>query len=136
MYKELRKANGDVFCEVRRTPDNSFVATNWIGLQSLETVMIGGKQTLAMLQEKSCKGFLNSNRELVGPWEIAVNWLIQKWVPQAKAHGVRYYAYVQGPGIYGRRSFNAFYELAKHELEIKVFSEESEAEAWLREKAR
>lgn len=133
--KELRKANGDVFFEVRRMPDNSFISTNWIGLQSLETIMMGGKQTLAMLREKPCGGLLNINRELVGPWEVAVNWLVQRWVPQAKAHGLRYYAYVLGPGIYGRRSFNAFYELAKSELEIEVFTEETEAKAWLQEKA-
>ncbi|MBD1395783.1 hypothetical protein H9Q13_01280 [Pontibacter sp. JH31] len=133
--KELQKANGDIFLEIRRMSDNSFIATNWIGLQSLETVMMGSTQILTMLRERPCKGFLHGNHELIGPWEIAVNWLVQKWMPQAKAGGIRYYAYVQGPGIYGQRSFDAFYELVKNEFEVKVFTEEEDAKEWLQEKS-
>lgn len=130
--KDLKKANGDVFFEVRRMPDNSFLYVNWIGIQSLETMMMGSRQLLAMLQEKSCQGLLNSNRELIGPWEVAVNWLVNKWAPQAKALGIRHYAHVLSPGIYGQRSFESLYPSLKVYFHTISFNDESTAEEWLR----
>jgi len=130
-YKELKKANGDVFFEARRTPDNSYISVNWVGIQSLETVVMGGNHILAMLREKPCQGLLNSNRELIGSWDAAVNWLAYKWAPQAKALGLRYNAHVISPGIYGQRSFDLFYKTLKKEFKIKSFSDEETAEAWL-----
>jgi hypothetical protein len=130
-YKELKKANGDVFFEARRKPDNSYIAINWIGLQSLETVMLGCNQILAMLREKPCPRLLNSNRELVGPWEVAVSWLVYKWAPQANALGLRYFAHVLSPGVFGQRSFRSFQDMLKGELRVKGFEEEQKAEDWL-----
>ncbi|SIQ63115.1 hypothetical protein SAMN05421545_0807 [Pontibacter lucknowensis] len=133
-YKELKKANGDVFLEVRRMPDNGFIAMNWIGIQSLETVVMGGNLVLSMMRQKSSPGILNSNRELIGPWEAAVNWLAFKWAPQAKSLGLRYFAHVLSPGIYGQRSFKALFPNLREVLDVKSFDAEEGAEEWLRMK--
>ncbi|WP_139237135.1 hypothetical protein [Pontibacter akesuensis] len=130
-HKELKKANGDVFFEVRRTTDNSFISMNWVGIQSLETIVMGCNQVLTMLREKPCPRLLNSNRELIGPWEVAVNWLAYKWAPQAKSLGLRYYAHVLSPGIYGQRSFQSLYPALQSQLNIEVFEDEKKAEQWL-----
>lgn len=134
-HKELKKANGDVFFDVRRAADNSFIAMSWIGIQSLETIVMGCNQVLAMLREKPCPKLLSSNRELIGPWEVAVSWLAYKWAPQAKSLGLRYYAHVLSPGIYGQRSFQSLYPALQLQLNIEVFEDEKEAEEWLLLKA-
>ena len=131
-YKELKKANGDVFLEIRRRPADGFIAMNWIGIQSLETIVMGGNQILSMLRQQPCQAILNSNRELIGPWETAVSWLTFKWAPQAKGLGVRYFAHVSSPGIYGRRSFDALYPSLKEMMAVKSFEDEKSAEEWLR----
>jgi hypothetical protein len=131
---ELKKANGDVFLEARRMPDNSFILANWIGIQTLETIVMGGNQILALLRERSCPGFLNSNKEVIGPWEIAVNWLALKWTPKARLLGLRYFAHVLSPGIYGQRSFQALYPKIAGQLEVKTFADEKEAHLWLHAK--
>ncbi|PRY11354.1 hypothetical protein CLV24_111149 [Pontibacter ummariensis] len=133
-YKELKKADGYPFFEASRRPDNSFIAVNWIGTQSLETVVMGGNHILAMLREKPCQGLLNSNRELIGPWDAAVSWLSYKWVPQAKELGLRYYAHVLSPGIYGQRSFAMFQESLKSHFSMRPFNDEKRAEEWLQMK--
>lgn len=130
-YKEFKKAKGFTYFEARRMPGNAFIAVNWIGIQSLETVVMGGNHVLTMLREKPCVGLLNSNRELIGPWDVAVNWLAYKWVPEAKALGLRYYAHVLSPGIYGQRSFDLFYPTLEKEFETEAFEEEKSAEEWL-----
>ncbi|WP_276499581.1 hypothetical protein [Pontibacter litorisediminis] len=128
---KLKKGNGDVFFEASRSPGNVYIFVNWIGIQSLETVMMGNNQILAMLREKPCKGLLNSNRELIGPWDVAVNWLAYRWAPQAKALGLQHLAHVLSPGIYGQRSFKALYPNIKEQLDVKSFEDEKAAEAWL-----
>lgn len=127
----LKKAEGFTFFEAWRTPDNSFIAVNWIGVQSLETVVMGKNHVLAMLREKPSPGLLNSNRELIGPWDEAVSWLTHKWAPQAKTLGLRYYAHVLSPGIYGRRSFELFAASLESSLKLAAFDEEGSAKAWL-----
>ncbi|WP_299826254.1 hypothetical protein [uncultured Pontibacter sp.] len=133
-HKSLKKANGDVFFEVRRSSDNAFIIANWVGIQSLETIVMGGNHILAMLRERPCQGLLNSNRELIGPWEVAVNWLAYKWAPQAKTIGLRYYAHVLSPGIYGKRSFDAVYPSLKSNFNAHAFESEDAAEVWLQSK--
>jgi hypothetical protein len=135
-HKELMKGNGDVFFEARRSPDNAFVFVNWIGIQSIETIIMGNNQILALLREKPCKGLLNSNRELIGPWEAAVAWLAYKWAPQAKALGLCHIAHVLSPGIYGQRSFNSLSPLLEELLDLRSFEDEDTAERWLLVKAK
>lgn len=130
-YKELKKANGDVFLEVRQLPGDGFIALNWIGIQSLETIMMGGNLALSMLRRRPCQGILNSNRELIGPWEVATNWVVFKWAPQLKSLGLRYFAHVLSPGIYGQRSFIAVYPSLKEAFQVQQFEDEAGATAWL-----
>ncbi|MGV3502938.1 MAG: hypothetical protein ACO1O1_04475 [Adhaeribacter sp.] len=131
---ELRKGNGDVFLEARRMPDNSFIMVSWIGIQSMETVVMGGNNILALLQERPCPGMLNSNKELIGPWEEAVNWLAFKWAPKAKAAGLQYLAHVLSPGVYGQKSFEALYPKLASYLQVETFQDERSAQAWLQAK--
>lgn len=131
--KELKKASGDVCFEVSRTPDTDYICVNWVGIQSLETMVMGGNHVLLMLKKESCKGILNSNRELIGPWEVAINWLVQKWAPEASALGLVYYAHVLSPGIYGRRSFELMHHSLSKYFEVQTFENETEAETWLKQ---
>lgn len=130
--RELQKANGDVFCEIRRSPDNAFIYVNWIGIQSLETIVMGCNQVLHLLKEKPCAAILNNNREVVGPWEIAISWLSNKWVPQVKALGVRYFAHVLSYGVFGKRSFEKLKPELKLHFKVKSFDDEAMAEEWIR----
>ena len=129
--KLLKKANGDVFLELERKPDNAFLVANWIGIQTLETIVMGSNQILSMLKERPCPGLLNSNRELIGPWEAAVNWLSYKWAPQAQISGLKYFAHVLSPGIYGQRSFQAFYPNLKKYFIVKAAEDEEIVEEWI-----
>lgn len=130
--KDLRKANGDVFCEIKRSADNSFIYVNWIGIQSIETMVMGWNQVLIMLRKKPCSAILNSNREMIGPWEAAVSWLANKWAPQAKALGVTYFAHVLSHGIFGKRSFEKLKPEFEKIFKMRFFEDEDLAEKWIR----
>jgi hypothetical protein len=130
--KELRKANGDLFFEATRMADNSFILVNWIGIQSIETIMMGANQLLAMLRQQSCVSILNSNKELIGPWEDGALFMGSRWAGQARILGVLNFAHVIAPGIYGQRSFEKFQQLAKNNLHIETFKTDEEAAVWLK----
>ncbi|MDQ4140295.1 MAG: hypothetical protein M3142_07195 [Bacteroidota bacterium] len=129
--KELRKTNGDLFFEVERKPANSYILANWIGIQSLESIMMGTNLVLSMLRREPCSAILNSNKELIGPWDEGALYMGNKWVMDVNTLGVIHYAHVLAPGIYGQRSFEKFFRLAQPYLQIEVFNTDKEAEAWL-----
>lgn len=129
--KELRKANGDVFFEAERKAGSSFIFVNWIGIQTLETIMMGANLLLTMLRQNPCAAILNSNQELIGPWNDGALFLGSKWAPQAKRLGLVYFAHVLAHGIYGKSSFQLFQQFGQQHLQIETFDTDAEAEAWL-----
>ena len=129
--KELKKGNGDLFFEAERKGGNSYILVNWIGIQSLESMMMVANQLLTMLRQQPCPGILNSNKELIGPWDDGALFLGTKWARQAKILGVLHFAQVLAPGIYGQRSFQQFYQFAQQHFQIETFATDAEAEAWL-----
>src|SRR5690606_5386148 len=126
-------ANGDVFFEAQRQADNSYILVNWIGIQSLETIMMGAGQLSAMLRHRPCEAILNSNRELIGPWDDGALFLGRKWAAEARIFGVKQFAQVMAPGIFGKRSFEKFDQTGQHHLTIRSFETEQEAKTWLAE---
>ena len=129
--KELRKSNGDLFFEVERKGKNDYILVNWVGIQSVETIMLGANVLLNMLRQNTCAYLLNSNKELIGPWDDGALFLGNRWAIQARNLGLLYFAQVLSPGIYGQRSFTQFEAAARDHFQIKTFNSEIEAASWL-----
>ncbi len=129
--KELKKSNGDLFFEVERKGKNDYILVNWVGIQSIETIMMGANVLLNMLRQNTCTALLNSNKELIGPWDDGALFLGNRWAIQARNLGLLYFAHVLSPGIYGQRSFAQFEAPAQHHFQIKTFNSEIEAASWL-----
>lgn len=128
---ELKKANGDVFLLAERLPDNAYIYAHWIGRQNLQTVVQGGNLYIKMLEEKPCPKLLNSHAELIGPWDIANDWIVEEWTPKIRQLGLRYFAQVMAPGVYGQMSFQQLHQRIDDEFEIKMFDTEAAAREWL-----
>jgi hypothetical protein len=129
--KELKKANGDLFFEAKRQAGNAYIQVNWIGIQTLETIMMGANQLLTLLRQQPCPAILNSNNELIGPWDDGAFYMGSKWAVQARILGVLHFAQVLAPGIYGQRSFQVFQQFAQQHFQIETFATNADAEAWL-----
>ncbi|SIT93441.1 hypothetical protein [Pontibacter indicus] len=129
--QKLTKANGDIFLEYTRMPDNAYIYAHWIGRQYLDTVQKGGAAYLDLMREKPCPKLLNSHEELVGPWDIATDWISNEWMPLAISLGLRYMPQVLAKGVYGQMSFHQLHQRIGDMLEIKMFETEAEAREWL-----
>jgi hypothetical protein len=129
---ELRKVFGDVYFKAGRMPDNAFIYAQWFGVQSVETVMDGGYKVLEMMQDKSCARLLNSNKNVIGSWDMALAWAENEWAPQMRAAGLKYLAQVIPSSIYATITIENLIQRIDEEFEIRTFAEEEEAELWLR----
>ncbi len=128
---ELKKPNGDVFLIAERMPDNLYIHAQWIGIQTLDTVMQGGSHYIKMLQEQPCSRLLNNHKELIGPWEVANDWIVSFWTPKVMELGLQYMSQVLAPGIYGKMSFHHLHQHIGDKFQIKMFEDVPPALDWL-----
>ncbi|MFB9864771.1 hypothetical protein [Rufibacter immobilis] len=128
---ELKKPNGDVFLVAERAADNSYIHAQWVGIQSLDTVMEGGTFYIEMLKQQPCPRLLNDHKELIGPWDIANNWIVQFWTPKVMELGLQYMGQVLAPGIYGKMSFHQLHQRISDQFQIKMFEDVPTAMDWL-----
>ncbi|WP_026463898.1 hypothetical protein [Adhaeribacter aquaticus] len=128
---ELKKPNGDVYLQIERMSDNEYILAHWVGRQTLETVKEGGSYYAKMMEKLPCEKLLNSHEELIGPWDVANDWITQEWTPKVRALGLHYLAQVLAPGIYGQMSFHQLHERIDNHFEIYLFNDERSAKEWL-----
>lgn len=128
---ELRKVFGDVFFTARRIERGSILYAQWYGVQSVETVKEGACKLLEMIKEIPCNKLLNCNKNVVGSWDMALDWVENIWTPQMKAAGLRYVAQVFPTSIYATMSIESLIQRIDKEFEIRIFEHFEEAETWL-----
>jgi hypothetical protein len=108
-----------------------WVYANWKGYQTFGGVVAGANTVLEVLQQHACPYLLNDNRLVLGPWDHAVQWIAQDWAPRAIASGVTHFAHVVPPASLAAESARAMHLGVSGELEIRLFEDVGEAEAWL-----
>ena len=127
----LEKVYGDVFFTARRVGNNSYLYAQWQGVQSVETVKEGGYKMLEMIKEKPCAKLLNSNRNVIGSWDMALDWAENEWAPQMRAAGLRYLAQVVPASIFAMITIENLVRHICGEFEIRMFENDEDAQAWL-----
>lgn len=128
---ELKKVFGDVFVRIKIMPNNAFIYADWQGVQSVETVMQGGYKLIDMVKESGCTKLLNSNKKVIGSWDMALEWAQNVWTPEIKAAGLKYLAQVVPSSIYATISIENLIQRIGNEFEIRTFEDDATAAAWL-----
>ncbi|MHC2992911.1 hypothetical protein OB13_15480, partial [Pontibacter sp. HJ8] len=119
------------FFTARRRGGNSYIFAQWFGVQSVETVQEGGYKLLEMMHEKPTSKLLNSNKQVVGSWDMALEWAENVWAPQMRAAGLKYLAQVIPSSIFATLTIENLMQKIDGEFEIRTFDEEIDAAAWL-----
>ncbi|MBC6991052.1 hypothetical protein [Hymenobacter sp. BT491] len=123
MKTDFRRPDGYVYLSVERNREHNWVHAQWSGRQTLETIMAGGMTYVEMLQQEPCPKLLNDHRELVGRFTEANDWIAQVWTPLIIGAGLRYFAQVLAPGIYGQLSMQELHQRIGDQFEIKLFED-------------
>ena len=122
-----------VFLTIEFDAANQWIYNNWIGVLPTEKVIQGCQATLDFLRDKPCPHMLNDNREVIGSWNSANDWIAQNWMPQALAMGLKRFAHVVSPGIFGQASAAEMITRVGKQFEMRLFQDIELAKNWLRE---
>ncbi|MBT2557624.1 STAS/SEC14 domain-containing protein [Hymenobacter sp. ISL-91] len=136
MMQELTNGFGKVYLTIAYEPANEWVYNNWVGYQTYAGIVAGANACLAPLLAHACPYLLNDNREVIGPWDHAVEWIVTDWAPRALAQGLTHFAHVVSPEALAAISAEAMHIGFGGRLEMKMFGDIDEAKAWLRQAQR
>lgn len=120
-----------VFIEIEREPLDECITTNWIGILSFQDVQEGALAVLEELKETGYKILINDNRQVIGDWRVANDWLINEWLPLALECKLEKFAHILSPYYYGKLSAEDLQSRIAGQLEMKIFQNEEEAREWV-----
>lgn len=133
MKRELVNSFDKVFLTIEFDEVNKWIYNNWFGVLPTEKVIQGCQAIITFLQENPSLCILNDNRNVVGSWSTANDWIAQNWVPQVLALGLKRLAHVVSPGIFGQASAAEMVTKVGTQLEMRLFQNIELAKAWLHE---
>lgn len=132
MPTELVNGFGKVYLTIAYDSTNRWVYNNWIGYQTYTGIITGADACLPTLQEHTCPYLLNDNRQVLGPWDHAVEWIVTNWAPRAIAGGLTHFAHVVSPESLAAQSAKSMLLGFEGQLTMHMFDNIEEAQAWLR----
>lgn len=133
MTTELKNGFGKVYLATAYDATNGWVYNNWMGYQTLPGIVAGADACLNPLRDHRCAYLLNDNRQVIGPWDHAVDWIVTDWAPRALAQGLTHFANVVSPESMAALSAEAMRLGLDGQLQMRMFGDFDEAKAWLRE---
>ncbi|KAA9339816.1 hypothetical protein F0P96_04145 [Hymenobacter busanensis] len=133
MKHELKTTFGKTYLTIEFDAAHGWIYNNWLGVIPSDTVVLGATQVLEVMRETGCHYILNDNRSVVGSWDQANDWIEQQWMPQALRLGLRRFAHVLSPGVFGRVSGEEMLRRVGDRFEMHLFDDVTAAQRWLRE---
>ncbi|WGQ11425.1 ATP-binding protein [Pedobacter gandavensis] len=107
------------------------IDARWTGFHNGESVQHGAMVMMAMLKANGCTKILNDNREVLGTWSDALEWVGKTWFPIAEKAGLRYFAWTNSADILAQFSAQKRADMAIGEVLVQFFSEIQSAEDWI-----
>ena len=135
MIQELKSPTGRVFITIETDQENRWIAVNWMGYLTADSIKAGAHAYTAALAESGFSCVLNDTRAVRGPWDHSLEWVINEWAPNAAAAGLKHFAMISEPASLADGSAAKFYAQLTA-FQGKVFSELDPARAWLRQYSR
>jgi hypothetical protein len=131
--KELLNSFDNLYLTIEFDEANQWIYNNWVGMLPTEQVIQGCQAIIEMLQAHPCIHILNDNRAVIGSWSAANEWIDQHWTPQAVALGLKRFAHVVSPGIFGQASAAELATRVDKKFEMRLFQNIELAKIWLKE---
>lgn len=131
MKREISNAFGKIFLTVEYDAAHGLVYNNWMGYQTLESIILGANACLEVLGHFKCPYLLNDNRLVVGPWDHATDWIASDWTPRAIAAGLTHFAHVVSPESFAALSAEAMSAKTSGSFHMRIFGDFGEAREWL-----
>lgn len=107
------------------------IDAKWTGFHNGESVQHGAMVMMAMLKANGCTKILNDNREVLGTWSDALEWVGKTWFPIVEKAGLRHFAWINSDDILSQFSAQKRADMAIGDVVLQFFSEIQSAEDWI-----
>ncbi|MBC5775368.1 hypothetical protein H8S95_14910 [Pontibacter sp. KCTC 32443] len=131
--EELKTSTGKTFLKIKYNSNENWIYTDWIGYPTPENVAKGAIAYLEAMQANNLNRVLNDNRNLVGRWDNALDWVEQVWLPIAIKAGLKRFAHITHQDSLSFKAASIMQNLIRSHIEMRVFTDPEAAKLWLRE---
>lgn len=104
---------------------------DWRGFHNLESVQQGCRRIQDILIRNKITKIRNDNRNVLGTWSEAAEWVGQEWMPLMEKEGLRYIAWINSPSSFSRLSAEKALDVAIGGIITRLFPDISSAQEWL-----
>jgi len=111
--------------------EDQWLYVNWLGFQTVESVMIGCEKMLKLMKENDCGKILNDNTYVEGMWSGAARWGAYNWFPRMRENGLEWFAWIYAHSTLSKLSTDKTLSLMEPDY-IRTFYDLEEAKTWLR----
>lgn len=133
--QELKSPTNRVYLTIAVDHINRWVAVRWQGYLTKDSIQAGARAYTQALAESGYVCVLNDTRDVRGPWDHSMDWVINEWAPSAAAAGLKYFALITTPDSFAEESASAFYRQLTA-FQARVFDSTDAAQNWLRQQVR
>jgi len=128
---------GSQFFHAFTEMDGNLIFTDWNGFVTVDDVKAGAIEVLKLLEYHKAPMLLNSNEKLEGSWDEANEWIASEWMPKAIGLGLKRFAHIVSPEIFGALSAEEMVErAAEFDFELRTFQDVESAKAWLKSESQ
>ena len=128
--QELKTSLGRTYLTIETDEANRWIFVNWQGYLTADSIKEGAKAYTAALAASGFACVLNDTRDVRGPWDHSMDWVINEWAPNAAAAGLQYFALISTPETLADGSAANFYAQLTA-FHADVFNNPDEARQWL-----
>ncbi|AFM05025.1 hypothetical protein Fleli_2668 [Bernardetia litoralis DSM 6794] len=137
MKHELKDENQDIFCQVEFLADKQIIYSKWIcdGI-TVNQIQKGAMIMLQQLKDNKVSYVLNDNRELIGAWDEANDWIAKEWIPKAVEIGLKKFAHIISDDLFSHLSAEFMEDnmnTLQNEFQMRLFNSYEDAINWLQE---
>ncbi len=108
-----------------------FTRADWASFHNKFTIRDGCELILSHITTHNNGRLLNVNKNVVGGWLDACDWLVNDWFPIAEAAGLKYLAWVTSPSTFSKLSAQYMMRELRSGIVAREFDNEADAIAWL-----
>lgn len=107
------------------------IDANWTGFQDQESVKRGCMLMLDMVMKYKCTKIVNDNREVLGTWSEASEWVGESFFPLLEKGGLKYLAWVFSTSVFSQLSAKKSVDVSMNNITTQFFTDISFAEQWI-----
>ena len=135
MFQVSITQNNDLFFNLQldENIEKGLLKCSWHGYTDVEKVKRGSRLLTFYIREEKSSLLLVDSRSEEGPWSDSHEWILNDWMPEAKAYGLKKTAILSSKDMFSLVSAKEYERRSKNKgFKVRIFDDEKSALSWLK----